>query len=63
MSGAAEDGGWERDPRLARRRNAMGTRKPAMPNSEIRWTKSFIFVKQTVKFEIKEKNELRLDLW
>jgi len=34
-----------------------------MPNSEIRWTKSFIFVKQTVKFEIKEKNELRLDLW
>jgi len=41
----------------------MGTRKPAMPNSEIRWTKSFIFVKQTVKFEIKEKNELRLDLW
>ncbi len=26
-----------------------------MANSEIRWTKSFIFVKQTVKFEIKEK--------
>ena len=54
MSGAAKDGRRERDRRLAARRNAIGTLRPATANSEIRWTKSSVFVKQTPEFEIKE---------